>query len=31
MKAACGLLPEMNEIPFKIIFWINETNIYMTT
>ena len=25
MKAACGLLLEMNETPFKVIFWINET------
>ena len=31
IKAACGLLLEMNETLFKIIFWINETNIYTTT
>ena len=31
MKAACGLSTEMNETPFRIFFWINETNIYTTT
>ena len=30
-KAVFGILPEMNETPFKIIFWINQTNIYTTT
>ena len=28
MKAPRELLPEMNEAPFKIIFWINEAKIY---
>ena len=27
-KVVSGLLPEMNETPFEIIFWINETKIY---
>ena len=31
IKAVCGILPGMNETPFKIIFWTNETNIYTAT
>ena len=31
IKAACRLLPGVNETLFKIFFWINETNIYTTT
>ena len=31
IKAACGLLPEMNETLFEIFFRINETNIYTAT
>ena len=31
IKAVCGILPQINETPFKIFFWINETSIYTTT
>ena len=33
IRAVCGILPEMNETPFKIFFffWTNETSIYTTT
>ena len=28
IKASWEVLPGMNQKPFKIIFWINETKIY---
>ena len=31
IQGTMWLLPEMNETPFKIFFWINESKIYKTT